>query len=156
MTDTLKSICEQCVHLRNPRLEFIAKESQRQREIILRDLSELVSAASQELEKTVVILAGSLFESILYCFIQAQSPYIALRRGTFVFNPEHSLENYVEIFNRWFSRTLSIPDIVIDYRHIVHINRELKFGTDVCRSGAEEMLRLLNALLGEVALYPAP
>jgi hypothetical protein len=156
MIDTLKSICERCVWLSNPQLEFIPKESQRQREIILRDIRELAFAASQEQEKTVIVLAGSLFESILYCFIQTQSGHIAARRGSFTFNPEHSLENYVEIFNRWFSSSLTIPNLVIDYRHMVHINRELKYGPEVCHAAAGEMLRMLEALLGELARYPAP
>jgi hypothetical protein len=153
MTDILKSICEQCVHLHNPQLEFIPEASQRQREIILRDLGELVSAASLEQAKSVIILAGCLFESVLYCFIQAQSAYIAARRGAFTFNPEHSLENYVSVFNRWFSVVLTIPDIVVDYRHMVHINHELKYQPDICQAAAAEMLRLLDLLLGKLVQY---
>jgi hypothetical protein len=156
MTDTLKSICEQCAHLHNPQLEFIPQQSQRQREILVRDLRELVSTAALEQEKSVILLAGSLFESVLYCFVQAQSAYIAVRRGSFTFNPDHSLTNYVEIFNRWFSPLFTIPDIVVDYRHFVHINRELEYGPEVCRNAAGEMLRLLNALLGKLGEYSEP
>ncbi len=122
MTDTLKSICEQCTHLRNPQLEFISQELQRQKEIILRDLKELLSAASLEREKSVIVLAGGLFEAVLYCFVQAQKDYIAVRRGSFSFDPEQSLDNYLSIFNRWFSDVLTVPDIVVDYRDMVHIN----------------------------------
>jgi predicted component of type VI protein secretion system len=49
MTDTLKSICGQCPHLNNPQLDFIPEDLRRLKEIILRDLKELVSTASSEL-----------------------------------------------------------------------------------------------------------
>lgn len=155
MTDTLKSICEQCNHLHNPQLEFITAESQRQKEIILRDLKELVSAGALEQEKSVVVLAGSLLEAVLYCFIQKQKEYIAARRGSFTFDPEQSLDNYVSIFNRWFSDVFTIPDIVIGYRDMVHINRELQYAPDVCSRAAREMLRLLDSLLGKLAEFSA-
>jgi hypothetical protein len=70
MTDTLKSTFEQCTHLTSPRLKFVPDSLDRHREIILRDLSELADAAAREMEKTVVILAGSLFESVLHAFLQ--------------------------------------------------------------------------------------
>src|SRR5260370_33029899 len=108
------------------------------------------SGASHERGKAVIVLAGSLFESVLYCFIQAQTSYIAARRGSFTFNPDHSLDNYVSIFNRWFSHLLPIPDIVVRYRDLVHINRELQQPPDVCLTGAQDMLRLLNTLLGKL------
>jgi hypothetical protein len=151
MTDTLKSICEQCARLNNPQLEFIPTESQRQKEIILRDLKELVSAALGEQEKSVVVLAGGLFEAVLYSFIQAQSSYIAARRGSFAFDPEQSLDNFVSIFNRWFSDVFTIPDIVVSYRDVVHINRELQHAVDVCPRASREMLRILDTLLGKLA-----
>ena len=46
MTDTLRSICEQCIRLNNPQLDFIPEHLARQKEIIRRDLVELVSAAA--------------------------------------------------------------------------------------------------------------
>ena len=154
MTDTLKFICEQCTHLHNPQLEFIAKESHHQRNIILRDLKELVSASSLEHEKTVMVLAGGLFEAVLYSFIQEQSDFITARRGrTFTFDPEQSLANFVNIFNRWFSDVLKIPDIIVDYRDVVHINRELKYPPDFCRNAAQDILRLLDTLLGKLVDY---
>ncbi len=154
MTDTLKSICEQCTHLHDPQLEFIPEGLERHREIILRDLNELVSSASLEQEKTVVVLAGCVFESVLYSFIQGQTEYIAARWGVFfTFNPEHSLHNYVSIFNRYFSTLVAIPDLVVSYRDMVHINRELQQPPDVCRSAAPEMLRLLNTLLAKLSEY---
>ncbi len=154
MIDTLKSICDQCAHLHNPQLEFISEKSERERQIILRDLRELVSAASLEHEKSVIVLGGGLFESILYCFISAQGDEISLRRGeTFTVNPDHSLDNYVRIFNRYFSTLLEIPDIIVAYRNMVHINRELKYPPDTCRSAAGDILRFLNMLLGKLMEY---
>ncbi|HWZ42742.1 MAG TPA: hypothetical protein VNW97_04665 [Candidatus Saccharimonadales bacterium] len=155
MTDTLKSICGQCAFLLNPQLEFVPRELQRQRELILRDLQELTSAASLEHEKSVTVMSGCLFESVLYTFIQGQSSYIASRRGSFTFNPEHNLNNYVSIFNRWFSGLLTIPDSVVDYRDMVHINRELTYPPDECRNASREMLRLLDSLLRKLAEYSA-
>jgi hypothetical protein len=162
MTDTLKSICEQSTHLNDPRLDFIPVELSRHREIILRDLKELVSAAynEAELEKTVTILAGTLLEAVLCGFIQSQQDYIAARRpGGFTFNPEHSLENYVNIFNKWYKNILPnafLPPWVVEYRDLVHINRELNSPSDVCAYASRDMLRILNTLLGELAQFATP
>jgi hypothetical protein len=99
MTDTLKSICEQCTHLHRPQLDFLPAEAQRHRDIILRDIGELVSAATVESEKTVLILSACLFESILFAFIQGQITYISARRGApFALNPNQGLKNYISIF----------------------------------------------------------
>lgn len=155
MTDTLKSICEQCTHLHNQRLDFVPEDLRRQREIVQRDLAELISAASFEQEKSVIVLAGSAFESILYSFILGQSAYIAARRGSFKFDPEQSLKNYVSIFNRWFSDVHLIPDMVVNYRDMVHINRELQYAPGACSTGAREMLRLLDGFLGGLERYVA-
>jgi len=156
MTDTLKSICEQCIHLNNPRLDFIPSELERHKATILRDLKELVSAASAELEKTVVVLAGSVLESILFSFIQGQESYIAMRRGRFTFDPDQSLEAYKNIFNRWFLGPIpnaTLPDFIVDHRNLVHINRELNSPHDICVRASREMLRLLNSLLGELSQF---
>jgi hypothetical protein len=157
MTDTLKSICEQYTHLNNPQLDFIPDK--RQREIILRDLKELVSAASAELEKTVVILAGSLLEAILYSFLHSQESFIAQRRGTFAFPAEAKLQNYVDIFNRWLSVLLpnvDLPNVVVDYRNLVHIENELAFPPDICERASRESLAVLNTLLGELSQFVNP
>jgi hypothetical protein len=153
MADTLKSICEQCTHLYNLQLEFIPEELDRERAIIQRDLKELVSAATLEQQKAVVVLAGGLFESVLYCFIQAQSTNIIARRGRFTFDPEQGLDSYLKFFNRWFSHLLELPDVIIDYRNMVHINRELKQPDDICQTAAQEMLKFLDALLGSLSEY---
>lgn len=155
MTDTLKSICERCIHLTNPRLDFIPEELTQHKEIILRDLNELVMAALAEQRKTVVILAGSILESVLFSFIQGQQAYIAGRRGTFVFDPEQSLDNYVSIFNRWFRDIFAIPDYVVGHRDLVHINRELNSGADACSRASEEILRTLDGLLGQLNEFVA-
>ena len=159
MTDTLKSICEQCTHLNKPQLDFIPAEFVRHREAILRDLTELVSAASEEREKTVVILAGSILEAILYTFLRGQEAYIAKRRGTFTFDPNQSLESYVSIFNRWFRDVLPnviLPDFVVDYRDLVHINRELNSPPDICSRASRDMLRILDVLLEELSQFAGP
>lgn len=110
----------------------------------------LVSAAIREEDKSVILLAGGLFEAVLYSFIQAQSDYIAVRRGSFTFNPDHDLGNYVNIFNRWFSDIVTIPDTTVEYRDMVHINRELKFPSDIRSRAAQEMLRSLDMLIGKL------
>jgi hypothetical protein len=153
MTDTLRSICEQSTHLNNPQLDFIPDNLPRHKEIILRNLKELIAAASAELEKTVVILAGSTLEAILYSFIQSQESYIAGRRGEFTFNPEHSLQNYVSIFNRWFRGQFpaaQLPDFIVDYRDLVHLNRELNSPPHICAEASRSMLNILNAFLGQL------
>jgi hypothetical protein len=120
----------------------------------LRDIGELVSAAYQEHEKTVIILAGCIFESVLYCFIQLQTDFIAVRRGlAFAFNPEDSLNNYVGVFNRYFSDLGEIPDLVVEYRNIVHLNRELNYPPEVCQTAALNMLALLDVLLQSLSKY---
>jgi len=158
MTDTLKSISDQCAYLKNPQLDFIPTNFSRHREILLRDLGELVSAATAGNEKSVVVLGGSILEAILYTLIQAQSGYIAERRGTFEFNPDHSLGNYVSIFNRWLRslvRAVALPDSVVGYRDLVHFNRELDSSPDVCTDAAPEMLRILDALLEALSEFGA-
>lgn len=157
MTDTLKSICEQCTHLHNPLLEFLPDSFARQREIISRDLGELTYAASGGREKTVVILAGCIFESVLSCFIQTQIDLISARRGTpFNFDPEQSLGNYVNIFNKYFSDLGPLPDLIVEFRDIVHLNKELKYPIEVCQTAASDMLRLLDALLGSLGEWSRP
>lgn len=159
MTDTLKSICDQCAHLKNPQLDFIPSDFARHREILTRDLRELMSAAAAENEKTVVILAGGILEAILYSFIQCQSEYIAERRGTFEFNPDHSLQNYLNIFNRWLNHLMPgvvLPDSVVDYRDLVHINREINSQPGACTGASREMLRIIDGLLGGLSELIAP
>jgi len=68
MTDTLRSICEQCIRLNNPQLDFIPEHLARQKEIIRRNLVELVSAAAAGLEKAVTVLTGSILEAVLLHF----------------------------------------------------------------------------------------
>jgi len=160
MTDTLRSICEQCPHLNNPQLDFLSEGFSRHKEIILRDLVELVSAASAELAKTVIILSGSLLEAVLYSFIQCQTDFISKFIGEeFKFNPDHSLENYVRTFNKYFGGILPnavVPIRVVGYRDLVHINRELNSLTDVCAQASRDMLRILNVLLGELSQFANP
>lgn len=160
MTDTLKSICDQCAYLNNPQLDFIPIDFSRHREILRRDLRELTSVAGAENEKSVVILAGAILEAILYSFIQGQSEYIAERRGTFKFNPDHSLQNYLSIFNRWLNHltpSVVLPDSVVYYRDLVHINNEINSRPGVCTNASREMLRILDALLGGLSeLSPHP
>ena len=156
MTDTLRSICEQCTHLNNPRLDFIPSQLTRHKEIILRDLSELVSVASNEHEKACVTLAGSILEAILFSFLQGQETQIAERRGGFTFDPDQSLQNYLDIFNKWFGRdfpNLELPDVLVDCRNLVHFNQELNSPTDQCGKAARTLLKTQDALIGELAAY---
>jgi len=156
MTDTLRSICEQSTHLSNPRLDFIPTELSRHREIIRRDLRELVSVASTGHVKACVVLAGSLLEGILFSFLQGQEKRIAERRGTFTFDPDRSLQNYLDIFNKWFGRDfpdLKLPDVLVDYRNLIHFNQELSAPIDECEKAARTLLRTLDALMGRLAGY---
>ena len=157
MTDTLRSICEQCTHLNNPRLDFLPAKLTRHKEIILRDLRELVSVASSEHEKTCVILAGSILEAILFSFLLWQVPQITVRRGRlFTFDPEQNLKNYLDIFNKYFRvdfPNLQLSDALVDFRNLVHFNRELSVPSDECGKAARALLRTLDTLLGELAAY---
>jgi hypothetical protein len=157
MTDTLRSICEQCIHLNNPRLESIPAEFTRHKEIILRDLRELVAVASNGYEKACVMLAGTVLEAILFSFLQGQETKIGDRRGKkFTFDPDQNLQNYLNIFNRYYGRdfpNLELPDVLVDYRNLIHFNRELSVPPDECRKAALALLRTLDALLGELAAY---
>jgi|SRR5579859_3734247 len=158
MPDTLKSICDQCTQLNNPQLDFLPIDFVREREIIRRDLLELIAATRNECCKTVVVLSGCVLETLLYSFVRSQESYIARRRGVFQFNPEHSLQNYVNIFNRWFRDVLPnavISDAILQYRDLVHVNRELSSVPEICEVAAREMLRTLDAFLGELCTLPA-
>jgi hypothetical protein len=160
MTDTLKSICEQCSQLRAPQLDFVPAEAVRHGEIIRRDLNELVIAASTELQRSVVLLAGSLLEAVLFSFLSGQESYIAAIRGAaFVFDPDMSLQNYKEIFNRFFGRAIpgsELPDLIVEYRDTVHINRELALPEDICNRASRDLLRILDKLLADLAGFAAP
>lgn len=158
MTDTLKSICEQCTHLSNPQLDFTPPDSPRQREILARDLQELIAAAATEREKSVVLLAGSVLEGILHSLIQSHQDYIAERRGTFNFDPTGDLQTYVNIFNRWLSDLTSVdlPDSIVAHRNLVHMNRELSSTPGICGTAALEMLRTLDSLLAALSELARP
>jgi hypothetical protein len=155
MTDTLRSICEQCTHLNNPRLDFISANLARHKEIILRHLGELAVVASSECEKAVVTLAGSALEAILYSFLQGQEQRISERRGeAFTLYPEKGLQYYLDTFNRWFRKDfpkLQLPDAIVDCRDLVHFNRELNSPPGECTKAARMLLKTLDALLGELA-----
>jgi hypothetical protein len=157
MTDTLKSICEQCLQLSAPKLDFLPAAAERHADIIRRDLKELVAAASAEHAKSVVLLAGSLLESILYGFLSGQETFItAIRGAEFVFDPRMSLQNYKEVFNRYFNgaiRGSALPDIITSYRDITHINRELALPDDICARASRELLRTLDKLLADLTAF---
>jgi len=160
MTDTLRSICEQCSQLNAPHLDFIPPELARHRKIIDRDLRELVAAAYNELDRAAALLAGSLLESVLFSFLSGQETYIGAIRGRpFVFDPNMSLQNYKEIFNRYFGRTMpgsELSDLTVEYRDMVHINRELAGPEDICSRAARDMLRIVDKLLADLAGFAAP
>lgn len=156
MTDTLSSICGQCTHLRNPQLDFIPSELQRHKQIILRDLSELISAASHELEKTVAILAGSILEALLFGFLKGQESFITARLGKkFILNPKKDgLQKFVNVFNCHFRDRFPIgrlTDIVVRYRDLIHFNCEVSSSPEICQEASRFMLRILNTLLGQLA-----
>lgn len=160
MTDTLRSICEQCSQLNTPRLDFVPSELQRNKEIIRRDLRELVIAASNELDRAVVLLAGSLTESILFSFLNGQNSYIELiSRREFAFPPKMSLQNCKEVFNAYFGGAIPgsrLPDLIVDYRNTIHINQELLLPEDTCARASRELLRILDKLLGDLTTFAAP
>jgi hypothetical protein len=159
MTDTLRSTCEQCPRLSAPQLNFLPAAATRHRDIISRDLNELLAAAFAEHPKSVVLLAGSLLESILFAFLGGQEAYIAAIRGSaFAFDPNMSLQNYKEIFNRYFPRAIpgaALPDVVVLYRDMTHINRELALPDDICVRASQELLRTLDKLLGDLSAFTA-
>lgn len=160
MTDTLRSICEQCSQLNAPQLDFVPAELERHKTIVVRDLRELVTAANSELEKATVLLAGSLIESVLFTFLMGQASYISAIRGRpFIFDPEMSLQNYKEIFNRYFGRAIrgsQLPDLTVEYRDTIHINRETAAAEDICSRASRDMLRILDKLLTDLAGFAAP
>jgi len=154
MTDTLRSICEQSIHLNNPQLDFFPATLARHKEIISRDLRELVSVASCENEKACAILAGSLLEAVLFSFIQWQEAQIAALEPGFKFKPKENLQFYLDKFNKHFGSNfpkLQLPNSLVGYRNLVHINRELNVPPGECRKAAETLLRTLDALLGGLA-----
>jgi hypothetical protein len=160
MTDTLRSICEQCPQVNAPQLDFIPPELVRHKEIIRRDLAHLAAAAHSELDRTVVLLAGTLFESVLFSFLQGQESYVGAIRGRpFVFDPNLSLQNYKEIFNRYFGGAIPgsrLPDSIVDYRDLTHINREVDQPEGICGRASREMLRILDKLLSDLGGFAAP
>ncbi|GEM_PF-2287165 len=158
MTDTLKSICEQCGNIVNPQLDFIPQRLNLYRTIIERDLKQLVFAASLEMDKAVVLLAGSIFEAVLHSFIQAHAIDIEIDRAgvPFKFDPESRLQKCVHIMKVYFARkiqNLDLLDSMARDRNLVHINQEISKDPDACYRASREMIRQLNLLLMDLANY---
>jgi len=162
MTDTLWSIYERCPRLQEPLLDFIPDELLQFRELIRRDLRELGAAASAQLEKTVAVLAGSVVEAVLYCFLQSQKEYLSAQiNKEFSVDPRRQgLPELVGVFNRFFAhRFFKIPDIAITSRDLIHASREaleLSREPDVRGRAAREMLPLLDTLLSRFAEFAEP
>jgi hypothetical protein len=98
-------------------------------------------------------------ESVLFTFIQTNQAVIVARRGRFTFDPEHSLQNYLSIFNRWFRRefpNLELADLIVEHRDLVHFNREVNLPVGQCRRAAVALLRTLDALLRELNSFGCP
>ncbi len=160
MTDTLKSICEQCTNLQNPPLDFIRDDLLQNSEIIRRDISQLLLAASADSDKAVLLLAGSLLEAVLYSFLKSQENFISQRKGSnFTLQLEESLQYFKDTFNRWFSGLIpnsKLPDLIVEYRDLVHINNELdsmNSTPDICAQGSRALLLTLDNLIGGLAAY---
>jgi hypothetical protein len=152
----LRSICGQSTHLNDPRLDFIPAKLTRHKEIILSDLRELVSVASNEHEKACVVLAGSILEAVLFTFLEVHETETAFRRGSFTFDPNQSLQNYLDIFNKWFGADipkLQLSNLLVHYRNLVHFNQELSSPMDERGKAAREPLRNLDSLIGELDAY---
>jgi hypothetical protein len=49
-----------------------------------------------------------------------------------------------------------LPDIVVTYRDLVHVNRELSLPPQICKQASRHMLRLLDKLLGQLAIAAGP
>jgi hypothetical protein len=158
MTDTLKSICEQCTHLNNPQLDFIPEDLQRYREILRRDVAELVQAASYGLQKSVVAVAGSLLEGLLYSYLKPRESLIVVYRADrnkpFKVDPGESLQSYLNIFKRYFGSNFPsdmLPPEVARLRDLIHINREISSDPEFCRKAAPDLLLIVDAVLGQFA-----
>jgi hypothetical protein len=132
----------------------------RHKEIILRDLSELILAASSDLEKAVVSLGGSILEGILFGFLKGQESYITAMRGQpFEVDPGESLQTYINIFNRYFGNHFPkglISDIVVTYRDLIHVSREVSTAPGFCSQAAQDLPRILNGLLSHLAEFTQP
>ncbi len=122
---------------------------------MLRDLEELTYAASFELRKSTLALAGSIAEALLFTFLKAQESFISVRRGRpFVLDAGESLQTFVNVFNRYFTDRFPedlLPDEVVSYRDLIHVNREVSSDPNVLKEAAPNMLRILNNLLDEFA-----
>lgn len=154
MADTLRSICAQCPHLSSPQLNFLSEQQDRIREIVARDLHELIAAASVELEKAVVVLSGSVLEALLYALVQSHASHIADRRGSFQFDPGMGLRGFASVFNRWLCDALlctPLSDQIVRYRDLFHVNRELNESPGTCGLAAREMLLTLESFLKELS-----
>lgn len=162
MTDTLSSIYERCPRLQQPALDFIPDELLEFKQLIRRDLRELGVAASAQLEKAVAVLAGSVVEAILYCFLQSQRKYLSDQiQSEFSVDPRaQGLADFVRVFNRFFAhRFFRIPDIAITSRDLIHAGREvleLSREPEICGRAAREMLPLLDTLLSRFAGFAEP
>jgi len=99
-------------------------------------------------------------ESVLFSFLSGQESYIETIRGArFQFNPDMSLQNYKEIFNKYFGGAIpgsALPDLIVEYRDTIHINRELALPDDTCARASRDLIRILDKILADLAGFAAP
>jgi hypothetical protein len=128
MTDTLKSLCEECRHINNPCLDFVPDGLLRYKEIILRDLAELKGRRGAEFKLR---------------------PEWRLRKLVQIFK-----KDFVVVLPS-FPQDLLAGEVV-SQRNLIHAGQEAKFTGDACRVAARTMLRTLDALLGALAAFGTP
>lgn len=145
MTSMLKFISQHCPWICRGRISFFSQHCpwlyKREicfidnrlcpgyKEIIERDLRELEVSLKMESWKSALMLIGSMFEGLLYCFLKRRENSIGFYAGnsSFTIGSNGSLQHYLNIFRRYcgFFSLDYFPDFITSYRHIIHPNYEL-------------------------------
>ena len=160
MTNMLKYLSENCKHIISGDVSFVDdKLCPGYSDIARRDLIELTYLASLERpSKATLIMVGSIFETILYCFLKRNESYIRNEIGNpkFFIRDSDWLLPYLQIFKRYFGGfgIDRFPDDIVDYRDIVHAEAEIKRMIRISDSEVKQALLHLDHAIDSFNSFP--
>lgn len=141
-------IRESLAEIRQSALEFVSDDSFQA--ILRRDLEELVSAVSANLNKSVAMLAGSIMEAVLVDIIGRRPDLAQSYMGKKKFPADASLDKLIEIAvaeSLLDSLAMSLVSSIKDYRDLIHPDRERRERIKLDGATTASLLALLRLVL---------
>lgn len=149
----LRYISQSCSWILNGKITFIDELiCPRYRDIVERDMSELIYTLLTNSWKSSLILIGSIFEGLLYCFLKGNEEFLKEVSGNQNYEVRENgrLLYYLRLFRRYFGifDLDYLPDFITSYRNIVHPNYEINQSRiSISDSAVRQALMLLNRLI---------